>query len=1207
MVVLPLALRPSHTVAHAPHVRYAVLPTPAAAAAVAFVSKRILLLLSIFLCAGAQAQDGVVIPGESLGVWQDTLDTADPRLRPFVRPETLTLRLDGAVLDTTRYTVDARTGRLVLDPPPPAGAVLTARYRTLPFEGLARAFFLRERVAALDDTTAAPVIRQPGPPADPVFGDMAGLRRRGAIRRGIVTGNRRDVSLESGLRLELEGEIAEGVTLQAVLTDENTPIQPEGTTQRLTDLDRVYIQLDSRHGQARLGDVDLAFSGTAFAPFDRKLQGAALRAEVPAALDGAFAGGSVTVTGAVTRGLFRSQDIQPVEGVQGPYRLRGQRGEELIIVIAGSERVFLDGVLMVRGESGDYVIDYATGEVTFTPRQLITAERRLTVDFEYTTGAFTRTLLATEVDLAFGERVGPAARPLARIRTTVLREADGAAFADELGLTEADLDLIASSGVAPAVRSGAERVPFDAESSFVLYASRDTTLAGQTYQLFVPATPRDAEVFRVRFSRVEPGTGQYARGGRAVNGVVFEWVGPAGGDYVPLRILPKPEMRQLVDVAASLEPLPGLEIFGEVAQSGLDVNRLSDVAATEAGGGAYLAGVRLQSLDVPGGTLRGEVAGRVRGATFRPFERIRPVEFNRQWNIAQAGSGLVGIDSLREETLEGFLEWARPGGSIARLEAGRLALGDLFDGDRLAASVALSEPGLPSVAWRTDWIDARNGLLGEEGAWLRQRGRVGYPLAGGWQPFLEVEQERREQFVLGTDSLAATALAFWEVRPGLAFASGGLVVGGSVGFREEQLPLDGDFADSGTAVTFRTDLRYRAGSAFNTEAEAAYRRRSVTEAFRQRGEGEAESVALRWSTRWSPLARAAELSTVYAASTERTPVLQEVFVRVGPELGEWVWEDLNNDGIQQIDEFRPQNFPLEGEYLRVLLPGDDLTPTAAVQAQLRLRLDPSRLIAPEATGWRRALAEVQSFTTVDLQERTEADDLLAVYMLRPAILQQPGTTLQGRIRLAQELTFFRNQPLYGARLAASHLRTTATLASGVDRRLVQRVEAEAQYQVSPPAGLRLRGLVERSDAANTIASRTFEIRTEEIEPELTYRLTDAVTLTAGTRLARSRDVLGGREAFLVITPLRARIAAAGRLQILVRAERADIALSGPPATGQVYFELTQRRGPGTSYLWNASGQYTINRYLRATLNVEGRAPADAPVFHTLRLQLSALF
>ncbi len=44
-----------------------------------------------------------------------------------------------------------------------------------------------------------------------------------------------------------------------------------------------------------------------------------------------------------------------------------------------------------------------------------------------------------------------------------------------------------------------------------------------------------------------------------------------------------------------------------------------------------------------------------------------------------------------------------------------------------------------------------------------------------------------------------------------------------------------------------------------------------------------------------------------------------------------------------------------------------------------------------------------------------------------------------------------------------------------------------------------------------------------------------------------------------------------------------------------------------SYLWSASGQYTLNRFLRASLRYEGRAPAQAPVIHNVRLQLSTVF
>src|SRR5690606_10711740 len=108
--------------------------------------------------------------------------------------------------------------------------------------------------------------------------------------------------------------------------------------------------------------------------------------------------------------------------------------------------------------------------------------------------------------------------------------------------------------------------------------------------------------------------------------------------------------------------------------------------------------------------------------------------------------------------------------------------------------------------------------------------------------------------------------------------------------------------------------------------------------------------------------------------------------------------------------------------------------------------------------------------------------------------------------------------------------------------------------------------------------------------------------------ARNRDVAGPeREAQILIVPFSVRVQAAHRLQVLVRAERADVSVSGPETAGQALFELTERRGPGTSYLWTVSGDYGINRYLRASLLYEGRAPADVPVIHNVRFQLSAVF
>ncbi|MDX1530000.1 MAG: hypothetical protein R3362_00605, partial [Rhodothermales bacterium] len=336
-------------------------------------------------------------------------------------------------------------------------------------------------------------------------------------------------------------------------------------------------------------------------------------------------------------------------------------------------------------------------------------------------------------------------------------------------------------------------------------------------------------------------------------------------------------------------------------------------------------------------------------------------------------------------------------------------------------------------------------------------------------------------------------------------------------------------------------------------------------------------------------------------------------LRVGPELGEFVWEDLDGDGVQDLDEFREELTPLEGEYVRSFVPGDALIPSVGVQGRLRLRLDGAQLagvnLPAAAPGWRRALAAVTSLTTLDVQERTEADDA-GVYVLSPWWLQQEGQTLNGRFRVGQELAFFRNRARYGGRLAASHLQALNRLSTGREARTIQTLEGEARAQVAPPLGLRLRAQVERNDADSPFASRTYAIRGLEAEPEATWTLSPNVTLTGGVRLARNRDTAGpdGLTARILILPVRARFAVANRAQLFLQAERADVALDGPAlAAGQALFELTERRGTGVSYLWSTTGQYTLNAYLRASLTYEGRAPSAGPVVHNLRVQLSAVF
>ena len=188
-----------------------------------------------------------------------------------------------------------------------------------------------------------------------------GLVSSGSISRGITIGNNQNSVLNSELDLQISGKLNDKVTLRASIQDSNIPLQESGYSQQLDEFDQVFIEVFSERWGIRAGDIDLENSESYFSKFSKRVQGLSLKTTLKTD-ESEF---SAFAAGALVRGQFSSSQFVGQEGNQGPYKLVGPNNELYVLVVSGSETVYVNGVPLKRGATEDYSIDYNAGEILF--------------------------------------------------------------------------------------------------------------------------------------------------------------------------------------------------------------------------------------------------------------------------------------------------------------------------------------------------------------------------------------------------------------------------------------------------------------------------------------------------------------------------------------------------------------------------------------------------------------------------------------------------------------------------------------------------------------------------------------------------------------------------------------------------------------------------------------------------------------------------
>jgi hypothetical protein len=898
---------------------------------------------------------------------------------------------------------------------------------------------------------------------------------------------------------------------------------------------------------------------------------------------------STTAAGGVAKGKFASIDITPIENVQGPYRLTGPNGEQFIIVLANSEKVYLDGRLQTRGFDADYTIDYNLAEVTFTPRHLITSNSRLKVDFEYSDLNYARSLYT----LSHYQQQNRLS-----FRANFYQEADNPDNATNLNLTDADREVLRNAGnVGVAETAGGDSAAY---TRTIVQYNRDPATGHFTYP---PDSTRG--VYTVRFTDVGQGFGDYELSTTAlnVNGRVYTYVGPSLGRYKPVRRIPTPLLKRMVSGGASFQVDSSTTVFVDAASSRLERNRFS---SKNDQGSAVRVGYVMQDRRLRGigllknYRLRSTLDYEYTQAHFAPIDRYRDVEFDRNWSTTSATTSTTAHEDNIFNFSVGVVKDAT--NSVSYRLSRRFRPGEVnglqhwldaaqkFGNLELRGSLFLlnSEAGRFHSDWARGEATGRyvGGRIVPGYAYRFDKNRV---QASRSDTVRSANYFDEHNFFLESRDSARTSFRL------------------DYSYRRDQTPTPEQTALAlrGEAQTWQGTLASRIGKTQDIRILATYRDLAARDSARAR------TVLGQLSYNLGLLQNQIRSELTYSVATGREQKRDYSFLAVPAGQGTHYYVDTNGDGRQDKDEFfEAQTSDAQYRtYIKVYLATSDYV--LAFTNRLSYRLTTA---APrgwrDAGSWKAALSRFATLTSVTVDRRTTDKDLGT--RLNPLSFEKESDQLLAFNQLVRNTVYFnRSNPVFGSELTLQQNQQKTLLSQGSDLRNYTTQSLLVRRTLSTTFTGRLTGTREIREAASTyLVTRNFRLLLYTVQPEISYQPAPLLRLTATylhttKRNTYALDTLGTHGNFDELG-LEARLSQVGKRTITAATRYTGVTFTGNQGS-VVGLEILNALRPGSNFTWNLNVEQRLSNGLNVTVAYDGRKASGVKVVHTGRMQVAVLF
>lgn len=725
-----------------------------------------------------------------------------------------------------------------------------------------------------------------------------GLIATGSLSRGVTVGNNQNAVVNSKLDFQITGKISEKVTIRASIQDTNIPIQDGSYSQRLNQYDNIFMELFTDRWNLRAGDVFIGNKTTRFLAFDKKIQG--LSATVNLGSEDSKT--NLFASAGLVTGTYASSNFNGQEGNQGPYKLIGKKGELYVLVIIGSERVYVNGVLLGRGEDKDYTIDYNSGEIQFNAQFPITSEMRIVVEYQYSENNYTR--FVTYDGGSFTDKKW-------NFGAAIYSETDLKNQPIQQNLSTEQAQILKDAGDNPDLMIAPSAVQDTYDEKKIQY--KQTTIG--TVIIYEYSKNSTDVLYNVTFTLIGKNKGNYILTNPTSVDKIFEYVAPINGilqgNYESIIQLVAPEKAQVATFFGKYNPSEKTAVDFELAISNNDKNLFStaDDKNNQGLAGIINAKQRLYSKKL---TVDAFVNFQAIQANFKTVERINSIEFYRDWNV---NTTIIGNQSLLGTGVNFDLIPNKESKDIATLTYSfeKLALSDSYWGikNTINAGFELKNWTIKNDGSYLKSDDATNATT-----FLRNYSHIRYNHKKNWiGNTLKFEDNQEKNKITNQFSLLSQRFSEYGLYAGHGDSTKVYV---QLGYSKRI----NDSVQNGLLQRVNTSNSYNLQSKlFKTEN----RDLSVYINYRTLNFNDPTlkmTPSLNSKIMYSDqfFNKLIQSNTLYQTNSGTMPFQDYTYVEVPAGQGKYTWNDYNGDGIKDLEEFEIAPFLDLAKYTRIFLP-----------------------------------------------------------------------------------------------------------------------------------------------------------------------------------------------------------------------------------------------------------------------------------------------